>query len=170
MLNITTSTSSEGAKAYFSKSDYLSEGQELVGEWHGEAARRLGLFGTVQKEHFDNLCDNLYPRTGEQLTAATRENRRVGYDMTWSAPKSISVVHALTQDDAIMEAFRSSIHETMRCFTVTITGLRLESLFLLLQDDRMRVVRQVKNDLDDQSTEPLVQSISIVEDEHDLGI
>jgi conjugative relaxase-like TrwC/TraI family protein len=114
VLNITAQQSSEGAKSYFAKSDYLSEGQELVGEWQGEAAKMLGLSGIVQKEDFDRLCDNINPRTGESLTAVTREGRRVGYDFTFSAPKSISVVHALTGDESILDAFRSSIHETMR--------------------------------------------------------
>jgi conjugative relaxase-like TrwC/TraI family protein len=114
VLNITAQNSAEGAKAYFSKSDYLSEGQELVGEWQGEAAKALGLSGTVQKKDFDLLCDNFNPATGEQLTKVTREGRRVGYDMTFSAPKSVSVVHALTGDESVMTAFRDSIRETMK--------------------------------------------------------
>ena len=96
MLNVTVQKSPDAAKAYFAKSDYYSEGQELVGEWGGKGAVLLGLFGEVQKPAFDRLCDNLHPQTGEQLTALTRGNRRVGYDFTWSAPKSVSVVQALT--------------------------------------------------------------------------
>jgi conjugative relaxase-like TrwC/TraI family protein len=114
MLNVGEQKSAEGAKAYFVKSDYLSEGQELVGEWSGEGAKLLGLHGEVQKEDFDRLCDNLHPKTGEQFTPVTRSGRRVGYDLTWSAPKSISAVHALTGDEDILKAFKDSIHETMR--------------------------------------------------------
>lgn len=80
MLNVVQQKSAEGAKAYFSKSDYLSEGQELVDHWGGSGAERLGLTGEVQKQDFDALCDNLDPRTGEPLTALTRDGRRVGYD------------------------------------------------------------------------------------------
>lgn len=113
MLNVTPQRSSEGAKSYFAKSDYYSEGQELVGNWGGKGAVLLGLFGEVNKHAFDRLCDNLHPKTGEALTPVTRENRRVGYDFTWSAPKSVSVVHALTGDERIVRAFRESVHETM---------------------------------------------------------
>jgi hypothetical protein len=42
----------------------------------------LGLFGDVNKPQFDQLCDNLHPRTGEPLTSVTRDGRRVGYDFT----------------------------------------------------------------------------------------
>jgi conjugative relaxase-like TrwC/TraI family protein len=113
MLNITPQANATGAKAYFAKSDYYAEGQEIVGQWGGKGAVLLGLFGKVDKQAFDRLCDNQHPLTGEPLTAKLRDGRRVGYDFTWSAPKSVSVVHALSGDDAIMAAFRDSVHETM---------------------------------------------------------
>jgi conjugative relaxase-like TrwC/TraI family protein len=113
MLNVTAQRSAEGAKAYFAKSDYYSEGQELVGNWGGKGAILLGLFGEVEKRAFENLCDNLDPRTQKPLTPITRGNRRTGYDFTWSAPKSVSVVHAMTGDERIVQAFRDSIDDTM---------------------------------------------------------
>ncbi len=73
----------------------------------------LGLYGQVDKPSFDSLCDNLHPKTGEQLTKITRDGRRVGYDFTWSAPKSVSVMHALTGDASIMDAWRETVRETM---------------------------------------------------------
>jgi conjugative relaxase-like TrwC/TraI family protein len=113
MLNVTVQRSSEAAKSYFAKSDYYSEGQELVGNWGGKGAILLGLFGEVDRKAFEKLCDNLNPRTGKSLTPITRGNRRAGYDFTWSAPKSVSVTHALTGDERIVQAFRDSIHDTM---------------------------------------------------------
>lgn len=114
MLNVTAQKSAQGAKDYFARSDYYSEGAELVGHWGGKGAVLLGLSGEVQETAFHRLCDNLHPhKTGEQLTKITRDNRRVGYDFTWSAPKSVSVVEALTGDGRITEAFRESIRETM---------------------------------------------------------
>lgn len=114
MLRINAQKSASGAKAYFSVSDYLSDKQEITGNWHGKGATLLGLFGEVDKPHFDQLCDNINPATGEQLTAKTRDGRRVGYDFTWSVPKSVSIVHALTGDDRILQAFRDSISDTMK--------------------------------------------------------
>lgn len=113
MLNVTAQRSPEAAKSYFAKSDYYSEGQELVGNWGGKGSILLGLFGEVDGKAFENLCDNLDPRTQRPLTPITRGNRRTGYDFTWSAPKSVSVVHALTGDKRIVDAFRESIDDTM---------------------------------------------------------
>ena len=114
MLNITAQKNAAGAKSYFAASDYYAEGQEIVGDWGGKGAVLLGLFGQVDKQQFDQLCDNINPANGKQLTALTRDGRRVGYDFTWSAPKSVSLVHALTGDERIATAFRESIDDTMR--------------------------------------------------------
>ena len=115
MLNITAQKNAEAAKEYFSRSDYYAsvDEQEIVGQWGGRAAVLLGLFGKVDKPSFDRLCDNQDPKTGEQLSKITRDGRRVGYDFTFSAPKSASVLQALTGDESIMQAWRDSVRETM---------------------------------------------------------
>src|SRR5687767_7566211 len=98
MLRITQQDSSKGAKVYYASADYYSEGQEIVGEWGGQGARRLGLEGVVDKLSFDRLCDNRDPRDGKPLTVRTRSDRTVGYDFTFSVPKSVSLLYALAGD------------------------------------------------------------------------
>ncbi|HTU23456.1 MAG TPA: MobF family relaxase [Gemmataceae bacterium] len=114
MIRITQQNSAKDAKRYYATADYYSEGQELVGSWGGKGASRLGLEGTVDKFSFERLCDNLNPRTGEPLTARTRSERRVGYDFTFSVPKSVSLLYAMSGDQDIMDAFRGAVAETMR--------------------------------------------------------
>src|SRR5580658_6415351 len=117
MLRITPSTSAAGAKKYFTesltRSDYYIDGQEVVGKWGGKAAERLGLQGEVDAKSYFSLCDNLHPETGEQLTPRNKDNRRVGFDFTFSAPKSVSVLYELSGDGRILDAFRASAKETM---------------------------------------------------------
>src|SRR5471030_1124235 len=114
MLRISQQDNAKGAKSYYAASDYYSEGQELVGSWGGKGASRLGLSGTVDKFSFERLCDNQDPRTGEPLTVRTRSERTVGYDFTFSVPKSVSLLYAMSGDKDIMEAFRAAVDETMR--------------------------------------------------------
>ena len=114
MIRITQQNSASSAKRYYATADYYSEGQEIVGSWGGKGASRLGLEGTVDKVYFERLCDNLNPMTGEPLTVRTRTERRVGYDFTFSVPKSVSLLYAMSGDKDILEAFRASVDETMR--------------------------------------------------------
>src|SRR5438552_11167277 len=113
MIRITQQDSGAAAKKYYATADYYSEGQEIVGSWGGKGASRLGLEGMVDKFSFERLCDNLDPRTGEPLTVRTRTERRVGYDFTFSVPKSVSLLYAMSGDQGIMDAFRGAVAETM---------------------------------------------------------
>src|SRR5579883_3608760 len=114
MIRISQQDCANSAKRYYATADYYSEGQELVGSWGGHGATRLGLSGTVDRVSFERLCDNLHPQTGEPLTVRTRSERTVGYDFTFSVPKSVSLLYAFSGDQGILDAFRSAVDETMR--------------------------------------------------------
>ncbi len=114
MLRITQQSSPDVAKDYYASADYYAEGQEIVGRWGGEGAGMLGLEGRVSPKEFNRLCDNRDPRNGNQLTARTKADRTVGYDFTFSVPKSVSLLYAMTEDEALLDAFRASVHEAMR--------------------------------------------------------
>jgi conjugative relaxase-like TrwC/TraI family protein len=118
MLFINHQANTKGAKDYFtqhlSKSDYyMRDAQEVVGSWHGHGAELLGLSGQVDKDNYFRLCENLNPVTGEQLTPRVKANRRVLYDLTFEAPKSVSLAYELGQDERIMGAVREAAQETM---------------------------------------------------------
>lgn len=114
-MRITHSKNAASAKSYFELSDYLDAepNQSLKGRWFGRAAAMLGLHGEVEKKHFDRLVDNQMPFTDERLTARYREDRRVGTDLTFSTPKSVSLLWATTQDNAILEAVQEAANDTL---------------------------------------------------------
>jgi hypothetical protein len=118
MLRVTASTSSDGAKRYFgeglTRDAYYMEGQETAGLWGGKGAERLGLSGPVDQGSYFALCDNRHPVNLEQLTPRLKENRRVGYDWTFSAPKAVSVLYEISRDERILSAFQDSYRETLR--------------------------------------------------------
>jgi conjugative relaxase-like TrwC/TraI family protein len=117
MLSVTPSVNAQQAKDYFTRhmdrDYYLRDSAEFPGEWHGRGAEMLGLSGLVDKESYFRLCDNLDPRTGEPLTPRNKANRRVSYDFTFNAPKSVTLARELGGDDRIDTAFRDSVKETM---------------------------------------------------------
>lgn len=118
MLRITVSKSANAAKQYFndalSKGDYYFEGREHVGYWHGNLKERFSLSDSVEKEVFFKLIDNINPVDDSKLNPRGGQNRRVGYDVTYSVPKSISLAYDHLNDERILEAFRESVHETMQ--------------------------------------------------------
>ena len=118
MLFITPAASARHAKDYYtehmSRSDYyLKSSPEMAGQWHGLGADLLGLDGTVDKERYFALCDNHNPATGGQLTPHSKGNRRVLYDFTFDAPKSVTLALELGGDDRILAAFRAAVEDTM---------------------------------------------------------
>lgn len=119
MLRIVVNNSSKAAKSYYAegltKGDYYTKDKdtEIIGLWGGKGSELLGLKGVVSQDEFARLCDNINPITGEQLTARNYENRRVGYDINFHAPKSVSLVYSISQDEQILKAFRLSVNETM---------------------------------------------------------
>jgi conjugative relaxase-like TrwC/TraI family protein len=117
MLTINVSTSAAQAVKYRTqdqaRENYYSNGQELPGRWGGRGAARLGLSGVSRDRDFELMCYNTNPATGEQLTLRTNANRRVGYDFTFSAPKSVSLLYEWTQDPKIPQAFDRAITRAM---------------------------------------------------------
>ena len=92
------------AEQYFdehlAQNDYYAAGEIRPGQWIGVGAERLELGNAVTREQFHALCENLNPNDGERLTPRQLKEgqRRVFYDFTCSAPKSVSVL-AVTLDD-----------------------------------------------------------------------
>ena len=136
MFEMYASKNAAQVKSYFSdelmRGDYYFEEQEIVGSWGGLAAKDLGLSGTVTKEAFNSLVDNQYPDTANndgQITPHNKEERRVGYDLTFSAPKSLSVLYEYSKDERLLEAFRDSVRDTMQALEkVMHTRVRKEGL------------------------------------------
>lgn len=123
MLSPKTQTNLKNAKGYFeehlSVGDYYAENERVHGEWIGEGAELLGLSGKVMRDEFLALCENLHPKSGEQLTqrrntvrsdgAAEVANRRVFYDFTFSPPKSVSVAALVGGDERIVVAHAKAV-------------------------------------------------------------
>jgi conjugative relaxase-like TrwC/TraI family protein len=113
MLRVVQSTNPSQARHYYSKADYYSEGQELVGTWHGKAGGLLGLSGEIKQAQWEALCDNRHPVTGGQLTRRQNKERTQGYDFNFHVPKSVSLLYADSLDCRILDAIREAADSTM---------------------------------------------------------
>ena len=74
---------------------YYLDGGEPPGRWFGRGAAELGLDGVVDDEAFLAVMAGLHPTTGERLGRRFGETSVRGFDATFSAPKSVSVLFAI---------------------------------------------------------------------------
>lgn len=79
----------QGAEDY-----YLFSG-EAPGRWVGGGCGGLGLQGRVESEQFTSVLDGRDPATGDALGKRWATSKLPGFDLTFSAPKSVSVLWAL---------------------------------------------------------------------------
>src|SRR3954454_213696 len=71
--------------------DYYLGGPEAAGAWIGSGTRPLGLQGKVDADRLDRVLAGEHPVSGEPLGRVVRQ-RVPGFDLTFSAPKSVSVL------------------------------------------------------------------------------
>ncbi len=111
MLSVAPVRSASGAASYFAQDNYYTvEGSSEASLWAGEGARDLGLSGEVGKESFEAILNGELP-TGEKV--AQVENRRAGIDLTFSMPKSASVMAYVAGDRRILTANMTAVQATM---------------------------------------------------------
>ena len=96
--------------------DYYNEQEQVQGEFYGSLQKEFNINNELsleqKKEIFDKLYNNINPLTNDRLTQRELKNR--GYDLTLSAPKSISLMYKLGEDERIKEAFRTSLEKTLK--------------------------------------------------------
>lgn len=113
MLSISKLSSSAQASTYYQKADYYTKGEpgeDVKSEWVGEGAKRLGLTGEVGSLAFKDLLDGVLP-DGTQV--GTTRNGKLehtpGWDLTFSAPKSLSVLALVSGDKRLVEAHQKAV-------------------------------------------------------------
>ena len=98
MLSISARGSVSGAEKYFEDhlktkpgKDYYTEGGERPGYWIGSAKSALGLDGQVDDATFKKLLRGFAP-DGRPLVQKAGDEHRAGWDLTFSADKSFSIL------------------------------------------------------------------------------
>ncbi len=127
-----------GQEAYYEQQvalgldDYYAGRGESPGLWAGSGAEGLDLSGVVSDGDLGTLLRGLSPADGIRLRAPAKERTITvraldeasgewrgeaktlapvaGYDLVFSCPKSVSLLHALTEDESVRRAI-SDAHE-----------------------------------------------------------
>jgi conjugative relaxase-like TrwC/TraI family protein len=96
--------------------DYYTESGRTAGRWLGSGAAELHLAGEVNEQAFDRLASGFHPETDVALVQRAGEHHRPGWDLTFSAPKSVSVVWGIAEEkqrEAIERAHTQAVERTL---------------------------------------------------------
>lgn len=107
MINVTALHSAAGAAGYLIQDNYYLESGQASSQYYGNGSYSLGLSGqTIHNEQLTELLNGKLPN-GEQV--GREGEHRPGWDVTFSAPKSVSVQGLVGKDDRILQAHDSAI-------------------------------------------------------------
>ena len=90
--------------------DYYLGGPEAVGVWTCAGAAALGLKGEVDATALNRVLSGEHPATGAPLGRVLTA-RRPGFDLTFSAPKSVSVLFGVGVGDAALRTVLRDAHD-----------------------------------------------------------
>lgn len=113
VASLSALTSSAQASSYYEADDYYAEGGLSPSEWHGRGAEALGLSGDVDRDIFRELLDG---KVGSQQLGTIRDGElqhRPGWDVTLSAPKSVSIMAEVAGDRRLIAAHDEAVRTAL---------------------------------------------------------
>lgn len=113
VASVSALTNSAQASSYYEADDYYAEGGLSPSEWQGAGAEALGLSGEVDRDQFRDLLDG---KIGKQQLGTYRDGRlehRPGWDVTLSAPKSVSIMAEVAGDRRLIAAHSEAVKTAM---------------------------------------------------------
>ncbi len=117
MLSVYPISTPQGMSTYYDSDGYYAKGDEqaqLASQWHGKGAGTAGYSGHIKPEDFQNVLDGNTP-DGRRLgrTVDGEWKHRAGVDLTFSAPKSVSVMALVAGDERLIEAHNEAVKATL---------------------------------------------------------
>jgi conjugative relaxase-like TrwC/TraI family protein len=113
MLSMASISSASSAGSYYTNDNYYTAEDQLgLSEWGGRAAAELGLSGPVNCAVFEQVLSGQLPNV-EVLTGGAKEHAP-GFYLTFSAPKSISLMALVGGDARLVEAHLESVQTAMK--------------------------------------------------------
>lgn len=104
------------AGSYFSRVDDYYRGQNSAPtSWQGSGAAALSLSGAVDAEAFARLLEGRLPdgQTLGRIGQNGKMEHKPGWDMTFSAPKSVSIMALVEGDERLVAAHEQAVKETL---------------------------------------------------------
>ena len=161
MLTMSNVANNTAASSYYEQADDYYSRDRSPSAWSGRAADELGLAGEVKAEDFRAMLDGRLPN-GEQLHhAGEGSGRRGGTDLTFSAPKSVSLQALVAGDTRLLQAHETAVAraldraEELAACRVTVDGVTTK------QTTGTLAVAQFRHDLS-RAADPQLHTHAVV--------
>ena len=177
MISMKTITSAGGAAKYLAEqaeAEYYT-GQSVPSQWHGKGAELQGLFGPVS---YDDLVKQLEGRVKEQGEDGTLNDvqlgverkgelqHRCGWDLTFSAPKSVSIESEVFGRDYVREAHEQAVLAAMRFLEEKAAQSRKDGAFVRTGNLTYSTFQHATSRAGDPQTHTHVVVANVTFDEH----
>ncbi|WP_300002335.1 conjugative transfer relaxase/helicase TraI [uncultured Cedecea sp.] len=162
MLSISQVKSAGGAASYYTDKDNYYVIGSMDERWQGKGAEALGLDGKVDKQVFTDLLKGKLP-DGSNLSRMENgvNKHRAGYDLTFSAPKSVSILAMLGGDKRLIDAHNQAVTEAIRQVeTLAVTRVMTEGVKETVMTDNL-IVAKFNHDTN-RNQEPLIHTHAVV--------
>ena len=118
VATVTELRTSSAAVEYYEKDGYYAKNDpehRKASFWHGEAALELGLRGHVHPKRFESVLSGEVPGTDIRLGRKVdgEHVHRPGWDITLSAPKSVSLQALVSGDRRVIRAHDRAVRDTL---------------------------------------------------------
>ena len=123
MLTLAKVVSAASAAVYYEGSDdYYAEGGRAPSAWWGAGADALGLHGRVDSDDFRALLDGRLPGGHEMHRGG--ESRTAGLDLTFSAPKSVSMQALIGGSTELLDAHQQAVTHALQYVQAELAAYR----------------------------------------------
>jgi len=166
MLSISTLSGSGGGLAeYFEKeagqADYWGREAQESTQWVGKGAGELGLSGAVSQSEFEQIMDRILP-DGQRLPGGQGGKRRMGYDLTFSAPKSVSLQALVGDDSRIIEAHEQAVRKALEYIEKDVLTAQKKLNGVVLHEKPEKMVAAIFKHDTSRELDPQLHSHSVV--------
>lgn len=101
------------ATRYYVKGDYYTKGGDEPSVWAGSGAAALGLEGKVDSNDFKVILEGSLPNGHRAGWRETTADHHPGWDLTFNAPKAVSVLAALGADSRLVTAHVKAVGDAL---------------------------------------------------------
>ena len=133
VVSIGAISSAAQGVSYFERDGYYTKGDPehlSASAWTGKGAEALGLRGTVDPDVFREVLEGAVPDgSGRRLGRQEKDGaitHRPGRDLTFSAPKSVSLAALLGNDAAAAAAHDEAVRRTLAWLEATTVQTRMK--------------------------------------------